>query len=72
MPLYEYECRKCDHVFEELVYGDEPVACPNCKARKVEKLFSVPARPHIQDVSGSLPMTCQSDGPPCGPQCRRA
>ena len=24
MPLYEYECRSCDYVFEELVSGDGP------------------------------------------------
>jgi putative FmdB family regulatory protein len=71
MPLYEYECQECEHVFEELVLSDEPVVCPQCRSRKLEKLLSVPARPHVEDDLGSLPMTCRSDGPPCGPQCRR-
>jgi putative FmdB family regulatory protein len=72
MPLYEYECRQCEHVFEELVFGDEPVACPKCQGRTLDKLLSVPARPQVEDGPGGLPMTCRSEGPPCGPHCRRA
>jgi putative FmdB family regulatory protein len=71
MPLYEYECQTCDHVFEELVRGDEPVSCPKCHSRKLEKLISVPAKPQSDGGAAGLPMTCNSDGPPCGPQCRR-
>ncbi len=31
MPLYEYRCKVCDHLFEKLqsVKDDEP-PCPNC------------------------------------------
>ena len=70
MPLYEYACRACDHTFEELVFGDEKVECPQCHARKVERLLSVPARPQ---AATSLPMGgCNSSGPPCGaPWCQR-
>jgi len=71
MPLYEYSCQKCDHQFEELVFGDEPVACPKCLSAKLERLISVPGRPRVDAGSGSLPMTCRREGPPCGPQCRR-
>ncbi|HEX4591470.1 MAG TPA: zinc ribbon domain-containing protein [Gemmataceae bacterium] len=70
MPMYEHECRTCKHTFEELVFGNEPVACPECKSKKLERLISVPARPQ-SDSSGGLPMTCRSEGPPCGPQCNR-
>jgi putative FmdB family regulatory protein len=69
MPLYEYECRSCENVFEELVTGNEKVACPKCGSKKLEKLFSVPARP--QSASSDLSMACKSDGPPCGPMCSR-
>jgi putative FmdB family regulatory protein len=70
MPLYEYTCRKCDHTFEELVFGDEAVECPQCHGAKVERLLSVPAKPA---AGGSpLPMRCNSEGPPCGaPWCQR-
>src|SRR4051812_17057984 len=42
MPVYEYECGKCGHRFEEWQkMTDKPVqTCPKCKARKVEKLIS--------------------------------
>jgi putative FmdB family regulatory protein len=71
MPLYEYECRTCRHTFEELVFGDETIACPSCKATRVERLLSAPARPHVKGGGDRLPMACRSDGPPCGPRCSR-
>ena len=40
MPIYEYECKKCDTKFETLVLGEEKVECPECGDEKVEKLFS--------------------------------
>jgi putative FmdB family regulatory protein len=44
LPLYEFNCRKCGHGFEELLtvsqveQGD--VKCPACSSRRVEKGFS--------------------------------
>ena len=70
MPLYEYVCRECDHPFEALVFGgDDETNCPKCESRKVERQLSVPARP--QTETASLPMGCNSSGPPCGPACQR-
>jgi putative FmdB family regulatory protein len=71
MPLYEYQCRGCSHEFEELVFGDEPVTCPECgSAGSVDRVLSVPAKPRSEGTS--LPMNCNSDGPPCGaPWCQR-
>ena len=70
MPLYEYTCRQCEHTFEALVFNGEAVECPECQGRKVERLLSVPARP--REGPSSLPMSCNSDGPPCGaPWCRK-
>ena len=40
MPIFEYHCTKCDKDFEILVYGDQEVCCPTCKATKVKKLLS--------------------------------
>ena len=40
MPIYEYQCRACQHVFEALVRtGDSPV-CPACSSADLEKLLS--------------------------------
>ena len=45
MPLYEYECRKCHHRFEEIQkVSDRPVTrCPKCRTGRVQKLISAPA-----------------------------
>jgi putative FmdB family regulatory protein len=45
MPLYEYRCNACGHLFEKIQkFSDPPVeVCPNCGERTVEKLLSSPA-----------------------------
>jgi putative FmdB family regulatory protein len=43
MPLYDFKCRKCGHRFEELVRVNDTAACPKCKARSAERLFSMSA-----------------------------
>lgn len=41
MPLYEFECAKCQKVFEELCpVGSAKPPCPVCRSRKVNKLMS--------------------------------
>ena len=43
MPIYEYQCKKCGHRFEELVLGsagEKRVSCPNCAAKRTERLMS--------------------------------
>ena len=44
MPLYEYQCEKCEQRFERIQkFSDPPVeTCPTC-AGKVRKLLSSPA-----------------------------
>jgi putative FmdB family regulatory protein len=44
MPLYEYQCKKCRHIFEKIQqFSDKPVKkCPECGG-PVEKLLSAPA-----------------------------
>ncbi len=69
MPLYEYICNRCDNKFEALVFDGEPVECPRCRADEVERLLSVPAKP--RQAAASLPTTCDSNLPPCGPGCCR-
>jgi putative FmdB family regulatory protein len=67
MPLYEYTCRDCDKTFETLVFDGEAIECPNCEGNRLERLFSVPAKPQAQP----LPMKCDPKLPPCGPGCCR-
>lgn len=42
MPIFEYQCEKCGHVFEELVMATKKkqIACPRCHHAKVSKLIS--------------------------------
>jgi putative FmdB family regulatory protein len=46
MPMYDYRCRKCGTIFEELVFSsatpDEEIACPQCHERQAERLLSAP------------------------------
>ena len=45
MPLYEYECAKCGHRFEQIQKFSDPAVeeCPSCGAHAVRKLLSSPA-----------------------------
>lgn len=43
MPIYEFQCRHCRHVFEELVRmgtSGEGIHCPVCAGDQVLKLMS--------------------------------
>jgi putative FmdB family regulatory protein len=44
MPLYDYQCEKCQHVFElKQSFTDEPVGvCPRCSGRSRRKFRPVP------------------------------
>ncbi len=46
MPFYDYKCRKCDNVFEELVpiaTPDDEIRCPRCGALDSERQISAPS-----------------------------
>jgi putative FmdB family regulatory protein len=65
MPIYEFKCKKCDHVFEELVFSSsldsENIVCPLCGDNNSEKLmsaFSASAGPY----TGSGTSSCSPSG----------
>ena len=73
MPIYEYHCKPCDHVFETLIRSSSDTArCPICGNLEVEKQFSIPAAAH-SGRSSSLPLCAESSAPKhggCGrPDC---
>ncbi len=39
MPIYEFNCARCDKQFEELVFGSDTVTCPVCGG-EVSRLMS--------------------------------
>ena len=69
MPLYDFVCRECEHVFEKLVRAGGSVSCPECHSEKVQRMLPLPARP--PESASSAANVCKSDGPPCGPRCNR-
>lgn len=60
MPIYEYECKKCHHRFEELVRPGSAPECPECHSRSLEKLLSAFA-------VGSEPKPAMPCANPCAP-----
>ena len=44
MPIYEYQCKSCNHSFELIQkISDSPATqCPSCLGNNVEKLISAP------------------------------
>ena len=41
MPLYEFKCRECGHLFEALVRGSGVPSCPACQGQNLERLLSM-------------------------------
>lgn len=44
MPFYDYQCNKCEHVWEEM-HGmtEEPkILCPECESKETMKLIAAP------------------------------
>jgi putative FmdB family regulatory protein len=69
MPLYEYVCQECEHAFETLAFDGETIDCPQCQGHRLERVWSVPAKPKSEGQT--LPTTCDPKLPPCGPGCCR-
>lgn len=44
MPTFDFKCLQCDHIFEfSRAFGNKTKpTCPECKAKKTEKLMSPP------------------------------
>ena len=43
MPIYEYQCKKCHHCFERIVFSSdesEKIECPKCGQNEVTRLIS--------------------------------
>ncbi len=75
MPIYEYECEKCDHITEDLrqmAQADEPLACEACGSKQTHRRQSEFAAGASRDGGGGLPPMppaggCGRCGDPNGP-----
>ncbi len=52
-PMFDYRCKDCGHVFEQLLatHKTEPLPCPKCKSKDLERLITGPR--HFQ-IKGTL------------------
>jgi putative FmdB family regulatory protein len=74
MPIYEYNCRKCDSKFEKLVKNAaaaDDMSCPNCgskdTARALSVFAAVSSAPAAKTSSAPKGMCGRCGGPgPCG------
>lgn len=67
MPIYEYECNKCQKVFEIIVSSSnrESVACEQCGSSEVRKLISatgIKVSPGSHGAPQSANSPCQARG----------
>ena len=69
MPLYEFQCAKCEVEFEELVFSSKPealaqVTCPECGSHKVSKKVSAIASTVVKGASkaGASAASCAPSG----------
>ena len=65
MPIFEYKCKKCGKLFEELVSRTNDntiIPCPACKATETQKQMSVFG---AVGLSGN-----QAPMPSCGSSCQ--
>ncbi len=68
MPVFEYQCKRCSHVFEriELSRNEPAPTCVTCGASDVERQLSVFAVGK-SDVGSAAPAACGTCGDPRGP-----
>jgi putative FmdB family regulatory protein len=62
MPIYEYACRECRKVFEELIVrrtDEAEVRCPACKSARLDRVMSRPAA----SAKGGGPTESRACGP---------
>ena len=65
MPIYEFKCKKCGHIFDEFVFSSastsENIVCPACGEKNVDKLMSAFSASGNSTVA-SGPSSCGSSG----------
>jgi putative FmdB family regulatory protein len=65
MPLYEYKCSKCGHLYEVLASSssEKSSPCPKCGAGQAVKQFSAFA---VTSGSAGTAPACEPGGSPAG------
>jgi putative FmdB family regulatory protein len=71
MPLYDYQCEKCENVFEveRPLTATGSVRCPSCGSTKTAKVFSAAGIVfkgsgfYVTDSKGKTPAPAKTDAP---------
>lgn len=69
MPIFEYQCRNCQHKFEVMLKTkkEAPGKCPQCGSIELNKLFSTAAVKINGGTESNVPLTrCGKDTTCCG------
>jgi putative FmdB family regulatory protein len=67
MPIFEYNCCRCEHRFETIVRSSrDQVCCPKCDSKSVEKQLSVFSSPGSAKESASAAGGCACTPATCG------
>jgi len=63
MPIYEYQCKQCNAIFETIVSitSDEVIVCEKCGSKETRKLISAGSGIKISSSSDNT-RSCQSRG----------
>ena len=69
MPIFEYQCKECNHHFEALVFGSDKAECPKCHSKRLAPQLSVFAVSTKGSSAGATPAmgACGTCGDPRGP-----
>ena len=69
MPMFDYHCKDCDNVYDELVQScevpDDEIFCPECGKNQSERLISAPSISTDTAASGTS-FNTSSCGAPSG------
>jgi len=66
MPIYEFKCKKCGNIFEQLVFSSnrkDKVICPSCGKEDILRIFSSfssKSSGSAKGLSSGLSSTCSS------------
>lgn len=63
MPVFEYECLKCQNEWEDLYLTKEelPTNCPSCKSKRIRKLISLTANGVVELTGHELTNKLNAD-----------
>jgi putative FmdB family regulatory protein len=66
MPIFEFKCKNCDHVFEEFLFSSNTesatIICPKCGSENADKLMSAFSSSGGSTSLGAGAASCGSSG----------